>query len=334
MTGHLTGRTAAFIPVPAAAMAMAVAAAITAIAAVAIIAAPAAAQDAQVPSLEAVDSLIAAGAYDDARANLGRWWSAREAFDVPGSDRARALVLRARLQPEPAAAEADYLAVILGYPTSDQAPEALLRLGQGLLATGQAARAAGYLRRLAADYPGRPQHTLGMLWLARAETAARNPRAACAAAREGLADAGPQPDLAAMLRLEEAASCAIGGPAAGQAGQIAPARETPAPAGGSPPPPARATPEPPASGVAGEPAGSWAVQTGAFRYRDGADALQARLEAAGYDARAVLVPNSTLLRIRVGRFATAGEAAALRDRLRAAGFDAVVVRDADRERVP
>ncbi len=274
-----------------------------------LLAAPAAAQ---VPSLDAVDSLIAAGQYDDARATIERWWSARDSFDVPGSDRARALVLRARLQPDPATAEDDYLAVVLGYPTSPHAPEALLRLGQGLLATGQAARAAGYLRRLAADYPGRPQHTVGMLWLARAEAAARRNAAACTAAREGLADAGSQPDLAGMLRLEEAASCVIGDRAPVAARQD------------DPPPPA------PAPAVDR----SHAVQTGAFRYREGADALAARLRDAGFQPRAVLVPGSTLLRIRVGRFATAAEASALMARIRQAGFDAVVVHDADEERTP
>lgn len=274
-----------------------------------LLAAPAAGQ---VPSLDAADSLIVAGDYDDARAIIERWWSARETFDVPGSDRARALVLRARLQPDPATAEADYLAVVLGYPTSTHAPEALLRLGQGLLATGQAARAAGYLRRLAADYPGRPQRTLGMLWLARAESAARRPAAACSAAQEGLADAGSRPDLAAMLRLEAAAACAIGGAA--------------------PATPNDETPDRPADTPRVE--GSYAVQTGAFRYREGADALSARLREAGFQPRAVMVPGSTLLRIRVGRFETAREANALLARIRGAGFDAVIVRDADEESGP
>lgn len=278
--------------------------------------APAAAQ-APVPSLDAVDSLIAAGLYDDARATLDRWWSAREAFQVPGSDRARGLVLRARLKPDPAAAEEDYLAVILGYPTSPVAPEALLRLGQGLLASGQAVRAAGYLRRLTADYPGRPQRTLGMLWLARAENAAHRPAAACAAAREGLLDAAQDPGLAAMLRLEEAASCAIG-----DGGRDAVTAERP------PVVTAAAPPAPPAE------TGRYAVQSGAFRYTEGADALLARLRDAGYDARAVLVPGSTLVRIRVGHFATADEAARLVREIRADGFEAVVVSDADEERRP
>lgn len=285
---------------------------------------------AQAPSLDRVDSLVAAGRYDDARATLERWWSARESFDVPGSDRVRGLMLRARLRGDPAQAENDYLQIVLGHPTSAHAPEALLRLGQGLLVSGQAARAAGYLQRLAADYPGRPERTMGLLWLARAENAARHPAAACRAAREGLADAGSAPDLAAMLRLEEAASCALGS-AAPPAVAAQPRPDSTAAA--APPPPASpreaAADDPPAA-----PAGAYAVQAGAFRYRQTADALMARLRDAGFEPRAVLVPRNTLLRIRVGRFSSAQEAGRVMESLKRAGFDAVVVSDADEERSP
>jgi SPOR domain len=292
-----------------------------------LVAAPTAAQ---VPSLPRVDSLVAAGRYDDARATLDRWWSARETFDVPGSDRVRALMLRARLRADPAQAENDYLQIVLGHPTSPHAPEALLRLGQGLLVSGQAARAAGYLERLAADYPGRPERAMGLLWLARAENAARHPGAACRAAREGLADAGSPPDLAAMLRLEEAAACAIGSAAPPAAAAQPPRDSTTA----APPPTERPRTEP----VAAEPppatVGAYAVQAGAFRYRQTADALMARLRDAGFDPRAVLVPRNTLLRIRVGRFTSAQDARTVMEALQRAGFDAVVVSDADEERTP
>lgn len=277
---------------------------------------------AQGPGLERVDSLLAAGQYDVARSTLEQWWSAREAFDVPGSDRVRAMMLRARLQADPAAAEKDYLGVIIGHPTSPHAPEALLRLGQSLLVSGQAARAAGYLQRLAADYPGRPQRTLGMLWLARAQNAARHPVAACRAAREGLADAGTQPDIAAMLRIEEASACAMASSARTAPGQTAEQRPEPEPR--------RAPAEPSAAASSG----NYAVQSGAFRFREGADALLARLRNAGFDARAVVVPRNALLRIRVGRFATAAEAAEVMQAMKRAGFDAVVVSDAAQERSP
>lgn len=281
-----------------------------------------AAADGQVPTLAAVDSLVLAGQYDAARGILGRWWSARESFDVPASDMARALLLRARLATAPARAEADYLAVVLGYPASDLAPDALLRLGQGLLATGDAARAVAYLDRLVADYPGRPERLTGLLWLARANTAARRPAAACAAARSGLEDAR-DPDLAAMLRVETGIACSA---VTARAGSASSSAATPS-ASDAP----SATDAP---GARDASAGDWAVQSGAFRHRAGADALMERLRRAGFSPRLVRVPANDLLRVRVGRYTTSGEAAALVTRLRDQGFDAVVVRNAGQERQP
>ena len=278
------------------------------------------AASAQIPTLDRVDSLVAAGDYDVARTSLTRWWSARDQFDVPGSDMARALMLRAQLAPDPGTAEPDYLAVVLGYPTSDHAPEALLRLGQGLLATGDAARSAAYLGRLVADYPGRPQRLPGLLWLARANSAARRPAAACTAARQGLQDAR-DPDLAAMLRVEAAAACSIDdrNEPAGQA----------AVAGSD-----VAGVEAPSSGVHDAAAGDWAVQSGAFRNPASADRLMQRLREAGYSPRIVRVPRNDLLRVRIGRFTSSEEATALVTRLREGGFDAVPVKDAAQERKP
>ena len=276
------------------------------LAALALLAAMAGGTDAQVPTLARVDSLVAAGAYDDARTILQQWWSARDEFDVPGSDKARALMLRARLADDPEAAEPDYLAIVLGYPTSPYAPEALLRLGQGLLAAGDAARAAAYLERLVADYPGRPQRNVALLWLARANTAARHPAAACSAAREGLRSTN-DPDLRSMLQVEAGASCAVG---TRPRSDDQPADQ-----------PATAS-------------GSFAVQTGAFQYRQSAENLAERLREAGYRPRIIRLPGSDLLRVRVGRFEARGGADRLVTRLRDQGFDAVVVTDADDERQP
>jgi tetratricopeptide (TPR) repeat protein len=169
---------------------------------------------AQPITLDRVDSLLTAGAYTDARGLLERWWTVQDESDNQRADRARGLMLRARLALDPEDAEPDYLALVLGYPTSEYAPEALLRLGQGLLATGDYGRAVGYLQRLVSDYPGRPERAPGLLWLARAANAARRPAIACRAAREGL-ESVQDPELTSMLRIEAAASCAIGGTAPG-----------------------------------------------------------------------------------------------------------------------
>lgn len=80
-------------------------------------------------------------------------------------------------------------------------------------------------------------------------------------------------------------------------------------------------------------AGAFAVQIGAFRNPDGAAGLVDELIQAGFDARLVQVPANTLLRVRVGRFATSDAAAAELQRVRDGGYDGAVVDDARRETV-
>ncbi len=264
----------------------------------------------QAAELDRVDALIAAGDYAGARTAIERWW--RDGDDVrraPAAARVRALMLRARLAPDPAAAERDYLAVALGHPTSPFAPEALLSLGQGFLATRDIVRAASYLRRLVDDYPASPHRPTGLLWLARARRLHGDTATACATTRHALESASA--DLATLLRREEAAVCPHAAPAAADSSPAATPDSAPA-----------------------EPAGRFAVQAGAFRQPGGARALADRLRRAGHQPRVVLVPGSSLLRVRVGRLADAAAATALARRLGAAGFAAVVVRDADRERTP
>lgn len=266
----------------------------------------------QEPALDRIEALLITGDYAGARAALERWWSEAGGRDASEAARVRATMLRARMAPDPGAAEKDYLAIALGHPTSPYAPQALLYLGQGLLATGDAARAAAYLRRLVDDYPGNPARSIGLLWLARAHRLDGAAGAACAIARQALR--ASDADLAALLRHEEEAACTSAGPhPAGTAARTAPADAPPA----APPPPA---------------AGRFTVQSGAFRQVRGAEALAADLRRAGFDARLAHVPASPLLRVRVGRFLDAASARALAARIRAAGFEAMVVADADRER--
>jgi cell division septation protein DedD len=302
----------------------------------------------QAPSLDRVETLIAEAAYDNARTTLAAWWDARESASVPGAERARALMLRARLADDHAAAERDYLSIVLGHPTSSHAPLALLRLGQGLLAAGEPVRAAGYLQRLVADYPGRQERTVGLLWLARAQTANRQDAAACATARRALNDT-EDVDLRTMLQAEESVACAAAGArVAGRTPADDPVRSPPpAPAPAPPaapptaPPAQRADAAPPTAAAErratdGPPAvaGRFTAQTGAFRQQATLDEMVTRLRRAGYEPRAVRVPANDLIRVRVGSFASREEAARLVARLRSDGFDALVASDADRERTP
>ncbi|MEJ2678661.1 MAG: SPOR domain-containing protein [Gemmatimonadota bacterium] len=276
----------------------------------------------QTPTLDEVEQLALSGQYQQARQAIDEWWRATP--DPSPADAVRGHMLRGRLTVDPDSAEADYLAIALGYPTQPEAAEALLRLGQLLLMKGDAQRAQGYLQRLAADYPGSEFHGPGLLWLARAYNATGRGAQACNAARTGLRDSDSDPDLSSMLQVEVAASCGVA--------QASAANDS----AGAPAAPAKARTEPARSnpGPAVTSQGRFAVQVGAFRQRDGAEALAARLRKAGHTPRLVLVPNSGLIRVRVGRFATSQDAEILVRRLKGQGFPAVVVGDAGRERRP
>jgi tetratricopeptide (TPR) repeat protein len=118
---------------------------------------------------ERVDSLIALGRVRDARV-APEWQRAGEsAGKVDGGQRARGLYLAARLTENAADAQEKYLNVALSYPTSREAPEALLRLGQALIAAGDAGRAATYFDRVIRDYSKAPARADAYLWLTRAQ---------------------------------------------------------------------------------------------------------------------------------------------------------------------
>lgn len=277
---------------------------------------------AQTLTLDSVSQLVQNGQYQQARQAINQWWRATP--DPSPADAVRAHMLRGQLAVDPDSAEADYLAIALGYPTQPEAAEALLRLGQLLLMKGDAQRAEGYLQRLAADYPGSEFHGPGLLWLARAYNATGRGAQACNAARTGLRDSNSDPDLSSLLQVEVAASCGVA-----QASAPSDSARAPAAPAKARPEPAPSNPEPAATGE-----GRFAVQVGAFRQRDGAEALAARLRKAGHTPRLVLVPNSGLIRVRVGRFTTSQDAEVLVRRLKGQGFPAVVVGDAGGERSP
>lgn len=277
-----------------------------------------AAAAAQQPHLEAATARLSAGDYDQARALVDEWW--REHGDSPAArERPLGLLLRGRLTTDIAAAERDYLAIVLGHPTSREAPEALLRLGQGLLAAGEPERAAAYLERLLADYPGAPQRWTATLWLGRSHAAAGRVAAACQAFQDARGSAAT-PDALTLVQREEARVCGNGARRVGDTPPAAPPIQ---------PQRAESRPRTPAEAPA---TGRFAVQLGAFRDPVRAEHVAAALRRQGHEPRVVRLPGSGLARVRVGRFPSAAAAEALRARLAAAGFEAVVVGDASQER--
>ncbi|HSJ23863.1 MAG TPA: SPOR domain-containing protein [Longimicrobiales bacterium] len=296
--------------------------------------APARAQaPAQDQTLDRIQNLIATGRFTEAGNTLERW--EREHGDPRSSagpgDRARALYLRGVLSSDAQEAEDAFVGVVLSYPSSAAAPDALLRLGQALLTAGDARRATAYLERLRSDYPGAPARETGLLWLARAQLAGGMGSAACATVRAALAQ-GPGPNLRTLLELEQDKACS-GAP-------VPPSQQSvPPPAGvrQQPPPPPQAPPaqtgRPTAASVTGQqPSGDYAVQTGAYRELSSAENIAQQMRTRGFDVRVVLVGDSPLYRVRFGDFENTEEAHAAADRIRRAGFAVIVVSDVRAER--
>jgi cell division septation protein DedD len=292
-------------------------------------AAPSAAQS---NTLEHAETLLSSGRLSEARATLDRWIAA----NPPGSrrvnseDRARARLLQGRLTADVREAEEAYLSVVLSYPRTRVAPDAMLRLGQVLVAvaiadgdTAVAGRASGYLQRLVDDYPGSDQRTLGMLWLARAHEIAGAPHAACDVTRSALRAGIADPVLASLFETERDAACSTTRPGVAGPADSTRAPERRAERQRTPPPPPAERPAPTLE--------RFSVQAAAVRDRAGAERLAARLRQAGFDPRIVRVEGSGLHRVRMGRYVNTAPAAQLARRLRQAGFDVVVVTDAHRE---
>jgi hypothetical protein len=169
----------------------------------------------QEDQLDRVAALSAAGRLSEARVTLERWQTQNQNSNVPGETRARVLMLSAQLAVDTEAALDAYRSVALSYPTSRYAGEALLRLGQGLVASATASggdlrdaeRAIVYLARLISDHPRSAQRTLAIAWLAHAHLAAGQRDEACRIAGSRRNEVSADPQAMVLLRDAESASC-------------------------------------------------------------------------------------------------------------------------------
>jgi hypothetical protein len=244
-----------------------------------VLAAGAAALQAQQPGLDRVDEQLREHRYEEARSGIERWW--QTAGDTARGDvRAHGLFLRAVLTSNLEAAERDLLRIAVEHPQSAYAGRALLRLAHLRRAGADTAGARVFLERLVQDHPNSPERAPALAML-------------------GGARAPPSPPARAA-----AAPVPSGPPARAAA---APARQRPAP---EYPPGAEFTVQVGAFATIAEAealrdrlraAGFDAflarlggrsqtlVRVGSFRDRAGADALMRRLRAAGHPAQVVAI---------------------------------------------
>lgn len=167
---------------------------------------------AQDRTLERIQNLIATGRLTEARNTLMQWErdNAKPNSPATSDDRARALYLTGALSTDANAAEDAFIGVVLSYPSSPVAPEALLRLGQGLYTAGEMERAIMYLDRLRSDYPRSPQRETGLLWLTRAQLASGDAALACGTARESLFGTTNE-NVRTLIELERDRACTESG---------------------------------------------------------------------------------------------------------------------------
>ena len=258
-------------------------------------------------SLATVDSLALAGRADEARTALDSWWL-NERAGSNRRDRQHGLWLRAILTVDPHMAGLDFQRLVLEYPGGSYSDEAMLRLGLISAGAGDLPRAAGYFRTLVTDYPRSPRRRQAEEWLSdhlveveEAEAAAQE---AEAVAREAEAVAA------------RSADSATGADAAADAAVVQ---------------------EPETDSPSGAETASlrYAVQVGAFESEERARDLLAAVNASGFRARIVRVPESPLVRVRIGAFSDRAGAAELMDQVRRRGHEATIAADVpDEEPMP
>lgn len=315
------------------------------------------AQEQQRPLLDQAESAVTSGVFKDARVLLEEWRQRNPSSSRADQEaQARYHILAARVTTNADSAEDHYLTVAVNYPTSRVAPDALVRLAQARHARGDVQQAVDYLQRVLADYPSTDQRALAAVWLTRLQTGTMSGTNAGARNCDLLrsVEAGNNVEIIELLKAERTRVCS---PSNIAASTPAPARPKPADTArvisAAPPKTSPAVSRPvatdtarkapakttiaapiptPAAAAPSSPTARVAVQVGAFRELAGARAVLQQLQRDGYpDARLVRVLGNTLIRVRVGRFASGSAAAPLLARLAAADISAVLVTDVQNE---
>lgn len=251
----------------------------------------------------------------------------------------QALFWRASLAASAADAESDYKHIVVDYPLTPQAPDALLRLAQLELARGDRDAAIGHLQRVPRDYPHSKSLARANYWIARVFFEKNDLANGCAANASALAQLdSSEIELRNQIQYQGQRCPAPGSPStvstvqptatqtqstANQAQPTASESQAPAALQTKPAPVTSASavvntltteksveakrPTPPAeandakpSVVDPTPKAEYSVQVAAYRTRADAYKLTANLRNRGYEARVDSAPD--WFRVRIGRY--------------------------------
>jgi len=254
----------------------------------------------------------------------------------------QALFWRASLAASAADAENDYKHIVVDYPLTPQAPDALLRLAQLELARGDRDAALGHLQRIPRDYPHSKSLGRANYWIARVFFEKNDLTNGCTANANALAELdSTEIELRNQIRYQ-GQRC----PAAGAAPVVT---QTPPASGVASPPiqptspsqertPSQSTPVAPAPSAVSSQAApmrdnaatrpEYSVQLAAYKIRADADKLVENLKTRGYEARVDVSPD--WFRVRVGRYPSEGAAEAQLREMKAKQMSGFVVRAPDR----
>jgi cell division septation protein DedD len=161
----------------------------------------------QSPTLQRVEELTRSGRAEEARVELMEWWAgARD--DSSQRDLQLGLWLRGRLTVDPAQAELDFQRLVVLYPSSPYAPQAIFRLAQSRYAQGDVEGAQRHVATLARDYPSSQSRTEAEAWLraAGAPGTGAPPTAPAQTSRPAISPSAPPPDTTAPFRAARPAS--------------------------------------------------------------------------------------------------------------------------------
>jgi cell division septation protein DedD len=226
---------------------------------------------------------------------------------------AEVLFTKAVVAPTAFEAERDFQRVIVEYPSSPRADDALLRIAQEEIARGDKEAARQHLTRLDRDRPPSSAWPRANLSVARAWFEVNDPVHACAALAVAHSNT-PSSAVELIHQLDYASQpCAnmpvvATNPAPPPVATVTAPAPTPAVATPAPTPavstPAVSTPAPaPApTPAASTPAGKYTVQVAAYDTRGAAEALASKLRERGYESR--VWGTAAPFRVRIGHYAT------------------------------
>jgi hypothetical protein len=227
---------------------------------------------------------------------------------------AEALYWHASLAATSSDAERDFRRIIVEYPLSKHAGEALLQLAQLEIARGDRTPATTHLQRFLIENPQSPERSRAGLLLLRLAFEQNDPVLGCTFLGRLLPGI---PDASVELRNQftyYSPRCA-----GVDTNRVVASAST-----------SDSTGAMPDSSVAGHAKAKYTLQVAAYKTRAEADALAKRLKARGLEVR--VTGTAKLYRVRIGRYATRAEAAAAARALKAKKIDAFVTEIGDSER--